>query len=71
MKRFFAFLLILPMLALPVRADTIKWVDFGVPYESLKFALDVDIATFEQEMHISWLDILALAGCRQCFSRRF
>jgi len=64
MKRFFAFLLILPMLALPVRADTIKWVDFGVPYESLKFALDVDIATFEQEKHISWIDILALAGCR-------
>ena len=64
MKRFFAFLLIFPLLAVPVRAETIKWVDFGVPYESLKYALNVDISTFEQEKHISWIDILALAGCR-------
>ena len=64
MKRFFAFLLILPMLAVPVRADTIKWVDFGVPYESLKYSLKVDVETFEQEKHLSWIDILALAGCR-------
>ena len=64
MKRFFMFLLLFPLLALPVRADTIKWVDFGVPYESLKYALDVDISTFEQEKHLSWIDILALAGCR-------
>ena len=64
MKRFFVFLLILPLMAVPVRAETIKWVDFGVPYESLKYALNVDIATFEQEKHISWIDILALSGCR-------
>ena len=64
MKRFFACLLILPMLALPVRGSTIKWVDFGVPYESLKYAMNVDIDTFDQEKHISWIDILALAGCR-------
>lgn len=64
MKRFFVFLLLIPLMAFPARAETIKWVDFGVPYESLKYALDVDIATFEQEKHISWIDILALAGCR-------
>lgn len=64
MKRVFAWLLIFPLLAVPVRAETIKWVDFGVPYESLKYAMEVDIATFEQEKHISWIDILALAGCR-------
>jgi hypothetical protein len=63
MKRFFI-LLILPVLALPVRADTIKWVDFGIPYESLKYAMEQDIATFEQEKHLSWIDILALAACR-------
>ena len=63
MKRFFA-LLILPVLVLPVRADTIRWVDFGVPYESLKYAMEQDIATFEEEKHISWIDILALAACR-------
>lgn len=49
---------------IPVRAETIKWVDFQVPYESLKYAMDIDIATFDQEKHISWIDILALAACR-------
>ena len=63
MKRFFA-LLILPLLVMPVRAETIKWVDFTVPYESLKYAMNVDIATFDQEKHISWIDILALSACR-------
>lgn len=64
MKRLLASILILPMLVLPVQAETIKWVDFNVPYESMKYALDQDIATFEQEKHISWIDILALAACR-------
>ena len=64
MKRLFICVLILSLLAVPARAETIKWVDFGVPYESLKYALDVDIATFDQEKHISWIDILALSGCR-------
>ena len=64
MKRFFACVWLLYMMAVPAKADTIKWVDFAVPYESLKYALDVDIATFEQEKHISWIDILALSGCR-------
>ena len=64
MKRFFACLLIISILAVPVSAATIRWVDFGVPYESLKYALDQDIATFEQEKHLPWIEILALAACR-------
>ena len=63
MKRFFCILLVL-LLAVPVRAEPIQWVDFHVPYASLKYALDQDIATFEQEKHISWIDSLALAACR-------
>ena len=51
-------------LAVPVRADAIRWVDFGVPYESLNYALERDIATFEEEKHIPWIDALALAACR-------
>lgn len=51
-------------LAVPVQAETIRWVDFGVPYESLKYAMDQDIATFDQEKHIDWIDALALAACR-------
>lgn len=64
LRRIVSLLLIISFLAVPVRADTVKWVDFDVPYESLKYAMDVDIATYEQEKHISWIDILALAGCR-------
>ena len=65
MRRLFLFLLIILTVALPVSGkEPIKWVDFQVPYESLKFAMAVDIETFEQEKHIDWVDILALAGCR-------
>jgi murein DD-endopeptidase MepM/ murein hydrolase activator NlpD len=63
-RRFCILLAMLIALAVPVQAQTIRWVDFGVPYESLKYAMDRDIATFEQEKHISWIDILALAACR-------
>lgn len=48
----------------PVEAEPIRWVDFSVPYESLKYALDMDIATAEQELHLGWIQTLAIAGCR-------
>ena len=65
MKRRIAYLLaLLVAVGMPVRADTIRWVDFDVGYEAMKYALDQDIATFDQEKHISWIDTLALAACR-------
>ena len=64
MKRLFLFVFFLPLFAVTVRADTIKWVDFSVPYESLKYAMEQDIQTFEEEKHLSWIDVLALAACR-------
>lgn len=65
MKRRLIIALVLVLaLVMPVRAETIKWVDFQVPYESLKYAMDADITTFDQEKHISWIDSLALAACR-------
>ncbi len=60
---FLVFLLIISM-GVPAAAEPIKWVDFGVPYESLEYAMDQDIATFDQEKHISWIHSLALAACR-------
>ncbi len=51
-------------LAIPVRAEPIRWVDFGVPYESLEYAMERDIAGFDSEKHISWIDILALSATR-------
>lgn len=65
MKRRIVFICIVLCLCIfTVRAEPIRWVNFDVPYESLKYAMDADITTFEQEKHISWIDILAVAACR-------
>ena len=50
MKRFLLLILVLcSILPVRARADTIKWVDFDVPYESLNYAMEQDISTFEEE----------------------
>ena len=64
MKRFLCLGLVISLLVIPVRAEPIRWVDFQIPYESLKYAMNVDIRTFDQEKHIRWVDMLALAACR-------
>ena len=63
-RRFFIAWLLILSLCTQVYAQPIKWVDFGVPYESLKYAMDVDISTAQKEKHIDWIVILAVAGCR-------
>ena len=63
-RRIFIIIILIMLLTVPVRAEVIRWVDFGVPYESLKYAMNIDIQTFDQEKHISWIDILALSACR-------
>jgi murein DD-endopeptidase MepM/ murein hydrolase activator NlpD len=63
-RRFLLCLVLIFAMAMPVRAEPVRWVDFNVPYESLKYAMDQDIATFDQEKHISWIDALSLAACR-------
>jgi len=63
-RRFLLCCLLMHLLAVPANAELIKWVDFNVPYESLKYAMDQDIATFDGEKHISWIDALSLAACR-------
>lgn len=62
--RIFLCLILICSLTVPANAAPIRWVDFGVPYESLKYAMNEDIRSFEQEQHISWIDILSLAACR-------
>lgn len=65
MKRFLVMsILLLPLFSVSAKADFIKWVDFDVPYESLKYAMDVDIQSYDREKHIDWIDILAVAACR-------
>ncbi len=62
--RRFILLCLLFLLVLPVSAEPIKWVDFNMHYESMKYAMEEDIRSFEQEKHLDWIDILALAACR-------
>jgi len=62
-RRIFCVLLIV-CLNIPVRAEPIKWVDFQIPYGSLKYAMDQDIAAFERDERLDWIEILALAACR-------
>lgn len=63
-RRILIVILLAVLLFVPVKAEPIKWVDFGVPFESLQYAMDVDISTAQKEKHISWIDVLAVAGCR-------
>ena len=56
--------LLLAIPVIPGEAETIRWVDFRIPYESLRYAMQVDVDTAEQEQHLNWIEILALAGCR-------
>ena len=63
-RRIVILILTVCVLILPVRAEPIRWVDFSVPYESLKYSMDADIESFDKEKHISWIDILAVAACR-------
>ena len=65
MKRRICFsLAVILVLVVPVRAEPIKWVDFQVPYESLSYAMERDIATAQQEKHLDWIEILTVAACR-------
>lgn len=44
----------------------IKWVDFGIPYAVLKKAMDIDIASHENEEKapVDWVEILAVLGTK-------
>lgn len=65
MKRFLVLLLcLMPVLAVPAQAQSIRWVDFDVPFASLHYALERDVETAEQEVHLDWIQVLALAACR-------
>ena len=61
-RRIFALFLMILLLIQPVEA--IRWVDFGVPYESLQYALERDMETADRENHTGWIEILSLAACR-------
>lgn len=44
--------------------DVIRWVEFDVTYQALKDAMDLDIQTFEQDLHLNWVESLAFLGTK-------
>jgi murein DD-endopeptidase MepM/ murein hydrolase activator NlpD len=45
-------------------SQVIKWVDFNVPYKALEKAMYADIESYQDEIHLNWIDILAYLGVK-------
>lgn len=45
-------------------SDFIKWVDFNVSYEALCLAYEYDVATYGQEVHLNWIELLAYSAAK-------
>ncbi|MBN7772458.1 M23 family metallopeptidase [Clostridium aminobutyricum] len=44
--------------------ETIKWVDFDVPYSALEKAMNMDMDTYGSENHLIWTELLAYLGAK-------
>ncbi|MCH1981143.1 M23 family metallopeptidase [Ruminococcus sp. OA3] len=42
----------------------IKWVEFGVPYEALDAAYQLDVKTEKEQVHLNWVELLAYLGAK-------
>ncbi|MEY8339088.1 M23 family metallopeptidase [Lachnospiraceae bacterium 62-35] len=42
----------------------IKWVDFGVTADAMKTAFRYDVDTFQKDIHLNWVDLLAFLGAK-------
>ncbi|WP_245570840.1 polysaccharide deacetylase family protein [Anaerovorax odorimutans] len=43
----------------PKSSDSIKWVDFDVPYELLEKTMYLDIESYNSEVHLNWIELLS------------
>ena len=48
----------------PKDQEPIKWVDFRVPYKLLDKTMKMDIESYEKEIHLHWIELLAYLGAR-------
>ena len=46
------------------KSDYIKWVDFGITLPVLKQAMQYDVDSYNTDIHIDWIALLALAACK-------
>ena len=44
--------------------DFIKWVEFNVTCEAMSQAYQYDLDTYEKEVHLNWVDLLAYLGAK-------
>ncbi len=44
--------------------DYIKWVDFNVPSQVLEKTFRYDVDTYQSEVHLNWIDLLAWLGAK-------
>lgn len=43
----------------------IKWVDFNITCEALSKAYELDVASYDSEVHLNWIELLAYAGAKK------
>ena len=46
------------------KKDYIKWVDFDVTADAMKQAYQYDVDTYGKEVHLDWIDLLAIMGAK-------
>lgn len=47
-----------------VSGEYIRWVDFNVSYEALCKAYEYDIATYDSDIHVDWIELLAYTAAK-------
>lgn len=52
--------------AIEVTADGnfIKWVEYNVTCEAMAAAYDLDVESYEKDVHLNWIELLAYVGAR-------
>lgn len=52
--------------AVEVSADGsyIKWVDFNVTCEAMSKAYELDVDSYQEEVHLDWIELLAYVGAK-------
>lgn len=46
------------------KKEYIKWVDFNVCYQALEDAYNYDVKSYQSEVHINWIEVLAYLATR-------
>ncbi len=45
--------------------DYIKWVDFNITCDALSKAYQLDVESYDKEVHLNWIELLAYAGAKK------